>query len=140
MDYEGDGARFLKIVFSDIGEIDFIVANSLTSVPTAPSVVEGENVQLETVPEIICKKIYHRGLSIKPRDIFDIAAAGEKHADSIVAELKSYKDEVAKTLATIEKLNPDFVNGAISQLAIKSAYGQTAKTAIERAKEILSSV
>ena len=32
-DYIGDGARSLKFVFQDIGEIDFIVASSLTSTP-----------------------------------------------------------------------------------------------------------
>ena len=31
--YEGDGARSLKLVFANIGEIDFIVAPALTSSP-----------------------------------------------------------------------------------------------------------
>jgi hypothetical protein len=83
-DYEGDGARFLKLAFENVGEIDFIVGGSLTSTPTIPMTIEGEAVQLETIPEIIAKKICHRGSSIKPRDIFDIAAAGEKQADSII--------------------------------------------------------
>jgi len=139
-DYIGDGVRSLKFVFQDIGEIDFIAASSLTSTPTIAKTVEGKDVQLETIPEIITKKIYHRGLSIKPRDIFDIAAAGDKHADSVIAELKSYKDEVIKTLATMEKLNPEFVNNAISQLTIKDKYQVIAKTAIGRAKEILLAV
>ena len=82
--------------------------------------MEGEDVQLETIPEIITKKIYHRGSSIKPRDIFDIAAAGDKHANSVIVELKPYKAEVTKTLSTMEKLNPDFVNKAISQLINQS--------------------
>jgi len=59
--YEGDGTRVLKLVFDDIGEIDFIVAQTLTSSPTTPTVVEGEAILLETIPEIITKKIYHRG-------------------------------------------------------------------------------
>jgi len=42
---------------------------------------------LETIPEIIAKKIYYRGASITPRDIFDIAAAGEQHEASLIAEL-----------------------------------------------------
>lgn len=139
-DYEGDGTRALKLAFQDIGEIDFIVASSLTTAPTTPTTVEGEKVLLETIPEIITKKIYHRGLSIKPRDIFDIAAAGEKHADSVIAELKPYKVEVIKALSTMEKLNPDFVNKAISQLTIKANYEAVAKTAINRTKEILLAV
>jgi hypothetical protein len=138
--YEGDGASFQKLAFKDIGEIDFIVGQAMTSSPTKRAVIEGEPVLLETLPEIITKKIHHRGASIKPRDIFDVAAAGEQHADSIVAELRSYRDEVASTLITLDKLNPEFVNTAIAQLAIKDKYRSVARTALERAKEILRSV
>jgi len=139
-DYKGDGAKSIKLVFENVGEIDFIVGGSLTSTPTKSTTVEGEIVQLETIPEIITKKIYHRGSSIQPRDIFDIAAGGDAHADSIISELKSYKDDVTKTLSVVERLNPDFVNQAISDLAIKPRYEAISKTAIERTKEILRAV
>jgi hypothetical protein len=139
-DCKGDGARFQKFAFENIGELDFIVGGSLTSAPTIPTTIEGEAVQLETVPEVITKKVYHRGSSIKPRDIFDIAAAGEKQANSIIDELKSYKNEVTRTLAVMEKLNPDFVNRAIAELAIKPQYDAVAKRAMERAREILLAV
>jgi hypothetical protein len=139
-DYKGDGAKSIKLVFENIGEIDFIVGGSLTSIPTKSTTVEGEVVQLETIPEIIAKKVYHRGSSIQPRDIFDIAAGGDAHADSIITELKPYKDEVTKTLSVVEKLNPAFVNQAIADLAIKPKYEAISKTAIERAREILRAV
>jgi nucleotidyltransferase AbiEii toxin of type IV toxin-antitoxin system len=137
---DGDGARFLKLAFQGIGQIDFIVGQSMTPSPTTQWKVEQEFVQLETIPEIIVKKIYHRGAGIKPRDIFDIAAAGESHADAIVHELHSYRAEVVKALTTMNRLNPDFVDGAIAALAIKDAFKPIAKTAVERAKEILSAV
>jgi Nucleotidyl transferase AbiEii toxin, Type IV TA system len=138
--HTGDGTGFLKFAFDDIGEIDFIVGRSLTSSPTMQSIVEGEPVLLETIPEIVTKKIHHRGSSIKPRDIFDIAAAGEKSADSIIKELRNYRDEVTTTLGTLDRLNPDFLNRAIAQLSIRTGYTAIAKTAIERAKEILRAV
>jgi len=139
-DCAGDGTRSLKLVFEDIGEIDFIVAASLTSNPTMSTTIEGEVVQLETIPEIIAKKIYYRGTAIRPRDIFDIAAAGNAYENSIIGELASYKREVTKTLAAIDKLNPIFVNQAIADLAIKPKYTAIAKTAIERTKNILLAV
>jgi hypothetical protein len=71
-DYSGDGTSFQKLAFKDIGEIDFIVGPALTSMPTNQILVQGESVLLETIPEIIAKKIHHRGASIKPRDIFDL--------------------------------------------------------------------
>jgi hypothetical protein len=139
-DYKGDGARFLKLGFDKIGEIDFIIADALTASPTKQAIVEGETVLLDSIPEIITKKIYYRGASIRPRDIFDIAAAGEQHATSIIKELKAHRAEVALTLTTINRLNPDFVNGAIAQLMIKDRYAAMAKTSLERAKQILLAV
>lgn len=135
-----DGASFLKLVFENVGEIDFIVAGALTSTPSAEATVEGEPLLLETVPEIIVKKIYHRGSSIKPRDIFDIAASAESHAATIESELERYKDNVAATISALERLNPDFVRQSILQLAIKSGYETIAKSARERALEILRTV
>jgi hypothetical protein len=112
----------------------------MTSSPTTQCVIEDEPVELETIAEIIVKKIYHRGSSIRPRDIFDIAAAGESLADAIIEALRFYRPEVAKALAAVNKLNPDFVNGAIAELAIKDQFKSTAKTAIERTTKILSAV
>lgn len=45
-DCKGDGARFLKLGFDKIGEIDFIVADELTASPTKQDVVEDEIVLL----------------------------------------------------------------------------------------------
>jgi hypothetical protein len=95
---------------------------------------------LETVPEIITKKIYYRGSHPQPRDIFDIAAAGVTHANSVIEELRHYRSHAVRTLASIDKMNIDFVNAAISRLAISESYRPIAKTAIERTKEILGAV
>ena len=75
-----------------------------------------------------------------PRYIFDIAAGGEKHAESIIRELANYPDKVAGTLVAIEKLRPDFVNASIDQLLIRDAYKAVAKTALEKTKELLGAV
>jgi hypothetical protein len=138
--YEGDGASFQKFAFKDIGEIDFILGRAMTPSPTIEAIIEGEKTLLETIPEIITKKIYHRGASIKPRDIFDIAAAGEQNAAALIGALQSYRNEVGTTLETLDKLNPDFVNAAIAQLSLKDKYRSVAETALERAKEILRAV
>jgi len=140
IDYDGDGSSFQKLAFKDIGEIDFIVGRAMTPSPTTRTTVEGETTLLETIPEIIAKKIYYRGSSIKPRDIFDIAAAGEQHADPVINALRSYRAEVQAALAAIDRLNPDFVNSAISQLSIKDKFRPLAKTALKQTKELLGAV
>jgi hypothetical protein len=138
--YDGDGASFQKFAFRDVGEIDFIVGHAMTPIPTIQTTIEGEATLLETIPEIIAKKIYYRGGSIKPRDIFDIAAARERHADSVIDALRSYRTEVQATLRVLDKLNPEFVNSAIAQLSIKDKFRPVAKTALEQTKELLKAV
>jgi hypothetical protein len=138
--YGGDGSRSLRLVFRGLGQIDFIVARALTSSPTIQTSIEGEAVLLETIPEIVTKKVCYRGLALKPRDIFDIAAAGERGEVPLVDELRKYPDEVAKALATLERLDAEFVDRTIAQLAIKDQYKATAKGALERSKEILHAV
>jgi hypothetical protein len=137
---DSDGVQSRKFVFNGIGEIDFIVARGLTSSPSTQTVIEGEPALLETIPEIITKKIYYRGSSIRPRDIFDIAAAGERHADSVIAELRSYRKQVGQALAAIDRLNADFVGRAIAQLAIKEPYKAIAKRALEKGRQLLCAV
>lgn len=138
--HTGDGAKFLKFAFAGLGEIDFIVAAHLTSSPSTESIVDGAATQLETVAEIITKKICHRGLHLKPRDIFDIAASAEAHANSIIKALRGYKEAVAAATSAMDKLNPDFVRRAIDELAILPGFEMVARTAAERAKELLRAV
>lgn len=139
-DYTGDGTEFIKLAFNGIGEIDFIVGHAMTDMPTTRRTVEGDDVDLETVVEIIAKKIHYRGASIKPRDIFDIAVAAKTDRDSIINALTTYKDDVIQTLKAIEKLKPDFVKATIAELAIKHPYESVVETALDEAKDLLRSV
>lgn len=139
-DYGGDGTGFLKLAFTGIGEIDFIVAHALTDQATTKRIIEDQDVDLETVAEIIAKKIHYRGASIKPRDIFDIAAAATHDRNSLINALKAHKDDVGKTLLAIDRLKPDFVNAAIAELAIREQFKPIVETALEDAKVLLRSV
>ena len=132
-----DGIGFIKLVFHGVGEIDFIVDQPKTALPAVERVIKGEKVLLETVPEIIVKKIVHRGSSIKPRDIFDIAAASEQYTDPIIAALRPYKIEVAGALRRLELLNSQFVSDAISALQVRNKFLPLIEAALERAKKIL---
>ncbi len=137
-EHSGDGTGFLKLAFDGIGEIDFIVRQALTESPTIEREIEGERTLLETVPEIITKKIVHRGASIRPRDIFDVAAGAEQYADAIIGSLRAYPEAVQTTLKKMDQLNPDFVNRAIQALMIRDSFRSVSNSAIERTKEILA--
>ncbi|MDE2367303.1 MAG: nucleotidyl transferase AbiEii/AbiGii toxin family protein, partial [Betaproteobacteria bacterium] len=139
-DYGGDGAGFFKLAFEGLGEIDFIVAHAVTDAPTTRQMIKGEEVDLETVAEIIAKKIHYRGATIKPRDIFDIAAAARHNRDSIISSLKHHKGDVAKALSAIERLKPDFVNATIAELAIRDSFKPIIGTALVEATALLESI
>lgn len=138
--YSGDGSRFLKFAFKDIGEIDFIVAPQLTASPTTQENFGNRQFLLETVPEIITKKIYHRGANITPRDIFDIAAAIKTHKDDIVLALRDYPDRIETALGQVDKLTPAFVEGTIAQLMIRDGFHDVAAVALDETKDFLRSI
>jgi Nucleotidyl transferase AbiEii toxin, Type IV TA system len=138
-DYGGDGASFLKLVF-DAGEIDFIVDGAKTDNPTTEREIEGQLTLLETIPEIITKKIVRRGSSIQPRDIFDIAAGAEQYSDRIISALRKYPEQVAGTIKALDRLNPEFVRDAISGLLIREGFLGISKTSLDRTKELLRKV
>ncbi len=103
-------------------------------------VIEGETTLLETIPEIIAKKVVHRGSTIKLRDIFDIAAASQEHEASIIAGLRPYRTEIEATLKRLDALNPEFVRRAIAELIIKEKFLPLTDIALERAKQVLQAV
>lgn len=139
-DYGGDGSGSLKLVFGDIGEIDFIVATALTDNPTIERTIEGVATLLETVPEIITKKVFYRGANLKPRDIFDLAAAGREFRNDVVQALKQYPEEVKSALSRIERLNPEFVGNAISDLMIREEFKGLVGSSLDDARKLLREV
>ena len=137
-DYRGDGARFQKFAFTDIGEIDFIVSGHLTAEPFMIKQVEGRDVRLETIPEIIAKKIYYRGGEAKARDVFDIAAAARSYRSEVLAALTGYPDQVALTLERLNALNPEFVRETIGQLMILPDFIEMAPESLAIATNLLA--
>jgi len=71
-----EGPTFLKLYFSDF-EIDFIISRNLTGIPNVFVEIEGYKVPIESEVEIIAKKIFYKGLSLKVRDIIDIGTVYE---------------------------------------------------------------
>ena len=79
-----------------MGEIDFIVAGALTKALVETCDVEVRPARLETLPEIIAKKVY-RGDEAKPREIFDIAAVARSQLGAVVDTLRAFPEPVART-------------------------------------------
>jgi hypothetical protein len=139
--YNGDGSGHLKIAFEGIGEIDFIVTGHITDGPTTERQIEGRSVALETVPEIVAKKVHYRGARVQPRDIFDIAAAVEAgQSEALLAALATIPASAAQTVTRIETLSEDYVSTSIAQLALRETRKELIDTAYGIALDLLRKV
>jgi hypothetical protein len=116
--YQTDGAGSLKLTFEDIGEIDFICCAEITEKTTSVSNLRGKAVNLETPAEIIAKKVYYRGASMQPRDMFDIAATSEAMGEQYVVDaLKQCgEDRCQTTLRRVQMMDQKFASSIIGQL------------------------
>jgi hypothetical protein len=66
-DYD-EAADYLKLRFPE-GEIDFIVRTRLLNLP--PESAPDTTFALDPIPEVLAKKLFFRGATLTPRDLFD---------------------------------------------------------------------
>lgn len=59
------------------GDIDFLIATQLTDTPVVEMSLDARRITVETVPEILAKKLHYRGSRLTIRDTFDLWAAHE---------------------------------------------------------------
>lgn len=136
-DYLGDGTGFQKIVFDDVGEIDFIVCPHVTEAPAQPVVLEGREIMMETVAEIIAKKIFYRGSNIRPRDLFDVAAASITHRRAVVAALALHRTKVEAALAQISRSDGNLMTDVIAELQIHAQFRHMIGSAVDITTDVL---
>ncbi|MEY9101469.1 hypothetical protein ABIA24_004442 [Sinorhizobium fredii] len=137
--YESDGSRTLKIVFENVGEIDFICAPSLTGNPTVKAEVRGRDVLLETPAEIIAKKIYYRGGAMQPRDMFDIACVVRTHGEEYLNKsLAPFHDKCEAALKVARRMNPQFAETIMTKLLSRESFSDIPRVAQAMTIELLN--
>ncbi len=135
--YNGDGRGHLKIAFPEIGEIDFIVTGHVTDEYARERPIIGRDVLLETISEIIAKKVRFRGVRIQPRDVFDIAAACEAgHRGEIAAVLAEDPEAATVTSERLSELSSDYVETVIGQLLIRPAFADLGPRALQIVRQL----
>ena len=113
----------------------------VTEAPTSIQTIEGRAVALETVPEIIAKKVRYRGSRIQPRDIFDIAAAAATNDTAdVIAALTLIPDYVRETISRMDVLSRDYVSSSIAQLALREQNKHLVDSAYDDALGLLRQV
>lgn len=117
-DYDTDGTRMIKLIYNDVGEIDFICCSDVTNEPSIQTEIRGVMVQLETPAEIVGKKVFYRGTSLQPRDMFDIAAVSRTKGDAyVVAALRECGRGACETaLSAAQRFDADAAKSVISRL------------------------
>ncbi|NIJ41749.1 pimeloyl-ACP methyl ester carboxylesterase [Parvibaculum indicum] len=139
--YQTDGSGSLKIVFGDIGEIDFICSPSLTPDPVEWRDIEGRRVALERPAEIIAKKLVYRGTRMQPRDMFDIAAISQAMGEShLIDRLKPFRPACEAALETARRVDPDFARSLMSDLMIRDGFSDLPQHARAMTIDLLEKV
>lgn len=104
-EYEGVGGTYIKLIFMDRGQVDFVTAKPILEDFARPTIIRGRDILMETVPEIIAKKVFHRGSIIVPRDLFDIAAACHAgYRDKIVDAFMDMPEQLGEFSETLGKI------------------------------------
>lgn len=120
-----EASNFLKLTFVE-GELDFIVAPTLSRAAAQTMQLEGAPVQVEAPLEVAAKKAFYRAAELKARDLFDLAlvlsrepASGPALAAIVAPKaevLRRRIDVVARTYAARAAREIDILPGAASLL------------------------
>jgi hypothetical protein len=137
--YSVEGTSVLKLAYQEFGEIDFICCASITDHPTQTQPVQGLDVALETPAEIIAKKVYYRGWSFQPRDMFDLAAVAEHYGANYAVDAlaRSGRSACEKALGVIEKATPAFVESINAQLMVRESTRHLIRQAQDTSRKLL---
>ncbi len=135
-EYE-ESSNHLKLNYS-CGEIDYIVASFITEDPVETTTINGIELKLETPGEIIAKKLFYRGKTLKVRDIFDIAVVVKSYPQELAIALENQTGPKKDALESLQKLNPKFQKQYLEGLNIRSEWeflkpdvGQIVKSFLE---------
>lgn len=135
-DYTGydERATILKLIL-DNGEIDFIVAATLTKHPFEDWKFEGREIIRERPVEIVAKKVFYRADDFMVRDVFDFACLLDREPDAVAKEEALFHAKKDVILTRLETMKPTYVERAKQLIAVRPGFEGLRDTAIERVLE-----
>ena len=95
---------YTEIVIKDDYKIQFFSVEDKTQNPYKIVDLWGRKIQVESIPEIIAKKIYYRAHKGNARDLFDIAIAIHKNP-LIFSELQVPIEKFKELFETVSRIN-----------------------------------
>lgn len=124
-------ATVLKLVL-DTGEIDFIVAASLTKDPFEAWEFEGCKILRERPVEVVAKKVFYRAADFRVRDVFDLACLLERQPDAVAREDDLFRAKQGVLMPRLEIMRPTYAEQARRLIAVRPGFEKLRDTALER--------
>lgn len=110
-----EAGHHVRLQFQE-GEIDFIVAQQLSSKVPSYEKILGEHIYVDNPVEIIAKKIHYRAEEFKPRDVFDLAIVFGDQKNSMLENSQVF----APKLETLEKRISDLDQSGVMEPALQA--------------------
>lgn len=136
-----DGTRFVKVSFGQFGEVDFICSGQMKQNATKLISIDDFVVNVDSCEEIVLKKIFYRGASIQPRDIFDIACVAEFIGGPKLREcIRLIKPSAEKALSSLLRLDQDYYRAVARELDVDERYFGIRDDGYQITKSVLAAV
>lgn len=101
--YRGDLKKhpiYTEIAIDDNSKMQFFTVKGFTSLPYAQVLLWGQKILIESIEEIIAKKIYYRCEDANARDLFDIAVAIDKDP-LVLMKINIKKEKLGKLYESV---------------------------------------
>lgn len=128
--------HYLKYHRTD-GEIDFLSSALLTEPGFSREAFRGRTVALETIDEVMVKKLRYRSHSFTLRDAFDLACVAKSKPETILTLAKEISDTIPRATLALSSLSNEKVRIAVRP---SPAFRDVLEDPIDQAKEALKNI
>ncbi len=104
--YTGDLKKhpiYTELAIDQNSKMQFFVVKDYTAVPYSEVTLWGKNILIESVAEIIAKKVYYRCEDANARDLFDLTVAIYKDP-TVLMSINVAKEKLEKLLDSVETI------------------------------------
>jgi predicted nucleotidyltransferase component of viral defense system len=106
INYRGDLKKhpiYTELAIDDDSKMQFFVVKGHTTIPYSKVILWNKQIFVESIEEIIAKKVYYRCEDANARDLFDLAVAIYKDP-SILMSINVAKEKLEKLLVSVETI------------------------------------
>ncbi|MHB1479368.1 MAG: nucleotidyl transferase AbiEii/AbiGii toxin family protein [Acidithiobacillus ferrooxidans] len=136
-----EDSQHVKLIFDDLGEVDFVAAPRLVADSTQAATIHGRKVLLDKPEEIIAKKCFYRADGFTARDVFDMAVFLTKDPAVVkknLGILTARTDDIQRRLA-FYATNKSHWDREISRVRPLPGFSQYSQQALSKVQKFYAS-